>query len=477
MSSIHEPLLAIVKERRSSYTKSVRLLFLSFATLVAFQFLVFDPFVDAQTRLIEVETEQTAYAAVAKNIGSRQAAYSKLGEDLKKEIDTRLTEMMKGIASDLKLVTDEVINYLEGDLDPFEGDVSEPEELSLRDIQAMQMQSVAQMDIPAMPRPTLMELDSGTVAALRATQSWSEIREILQPEIQSAVIEVRFSEYNKQVQSFVDRSLQGGEKARAWKPKDLEGLPEELKKLWSRVDTATEQAIENLKSLAISQPENKTWWWTTGGKDGVAGLELERSEEVLDDLLETAGYDAVLSSLSLQIEVLAEVEKKVALRQEEVEVAFSAFKDTIAQLLGPLDWLPLNMNDFVFLMPLLVACSLGGGVAWVLRKRMAYIGILDTASVKSTEVDELRFTLDLDSSRSRLRGLLLISLVVGLAWVVYLNVQLLAFVALLEEQKNVLLAGSISYSSFLNWGVSLVVLVGGSAISFQSLRDSGVGEA
>ncbi|MDQ8196633.1 hypothetical protein QEH56_00655 [Pelagicoccus enzymogenes] len=217
-------------------------------------------------------------------------------------------------------------------------------------------------------------------------------------------------------------------------------------------------------------PKDERWWWTTGGKAGVLGLELERSQGVLDSLLEDAGYEALLDSIESQLEVLAQAETMVSTRQAEIEIAFDSFQETISQLLGPLDWLPLNMDDLVAFMPLLVACSLGSGVAWILLKRKRYVEILDTSSERSETVREIAFTLRLDAPSSRLRWSVLFCLVAGGAWIVYANLRLAGLVTEQRASGEPVLGGEMDYSLALNWGFSLVLLLGGGALSLLSLR-------
>ncbi|MDQ8183326.1 hypothetical protein [Pelagicoccus sp. SDUM812005] len=472
MSSIHEPLLAIVKERRSAYVKSLRWLLLSMVTLLAFQVLIFDPFVAAQTRLAEVKQEQGVYGPIARNIEKRREAYGELGARLSGEVERRLASMMDNIAEDLQFLTLEVALYLDlgegagtGGRDP----VFDP----MHGVQSKAMQ----VGPLSMPPPRELGLNEEERAALREAQSWSEARELLQGKVEDEVVAVRFSEYNAGIREFVDEAIADIEKLNTWNPKGLKSLPPELQRLWADVEAASDAMVAKMRSLQISTPEDERWWWTSGGKQGIEGLELQRSNRMIDRLMEDAGYEAVLASIESQLQVLVAAEAEVMQRQEDIEVAFLSFQETIAQLLGPLDWLPLNLEEFVFLMPLLVSCSFGLGVAWIMSKRSRYNDVLHTSASRSETVKELEFTLRLDAAPRRVVGGLLLCMAAGLGWIVYANLQLMDLVGSLEAGR-IAHASSIAYSVFLNWVLSLLILLGASAWSFLQLRRVGgpVGE-
>ncbi|MDQ8196632.1 hypothetical protein QEH56_00650 [Pelagicoccus enzymogenes] len=196
MSSINESLLAIVKERRASYVKSLRMLFLSMATLLAFHVLIFEPYLEAQTRLIQVKREQVASVAIESNIEKRREAYAEIGEELSGRIELLLVVMMDDIASDLRGLTRDLAPYL-----PESVPAATPEEEARRPAFQMQMQMQE-----LRPRPG-SGFGNAIIQELQSARNWGDVRKTMQPWVAENVIDVRFSEYNESIGSFIDGAL------------------------------------------------------------------------------------------------------------------------------------------------------------------------------------------------------------------------------------------------------------------------------
>lgn len=464
MSSMPESLLSIVNERRSSYLKSVRLLFLSFATLLAFQFIVFDPYLSATSQLVETEQSEFRLNAMRRNVESRQAAYAAMQPRIEEAMEQGLANLMSNLAQDLEVLTYQIAPYLPDDLKPI------PED-SLLEEPRMQMQ----MQASAMPQPSgltrlRVKLSDETVSRLSETQSWNQIREQLNQAIQEQLIAPRFSEYNSEIQRAIGKELQAIRSASDWAPADLDALPEDLRELWREVESASQAALRNLEAFVIEKPQNDRWWWSASGKAGARRLELNRSVSLLSDLKGQFGYEALIGSLRSQLQALEDTTQLLTEEQKEIQEDFASFQETISQLLGPLDWLPLNMDDLVSLMPLLVAVSFGGGSSWIVVKRSQYSEILNTASKKSDAVRGLGFALSLPNSRERVQGYVFVGVALASAWVVYANLKLTAFARVVLSSESVSLRNGFASAAFLNWGVSFALLVLCLGVALRRIR-------
>lgn len=472
MNAMHESLLPIVNERRSKYARLVSLLVLSFATLVAFQFIIFDPYLDAATSLIETQEEQARFDALKRNIERRQAAYAALEPKVERTMKSGLDTMMLEISRDLTELNARVYRYVPDPLKPSDaepvGRYDRGDDRSMQ-VQAVQAPLDASREAASSARLQEFSIPGAAQSRLRRANDWAEIRRILEPEIQEKVIDVRFSEYNERLRSSINSIAAEIEAANEWTPKDLNELPAELQALWGQVNAASKEAVRTIKAIEVRAPEDERWWWSREGKGGAGKLELDRSADLIAEVKSQIGYEEILASLKEQLATLQETIDLIVERQAEIEAKFEAFHETLLQLLGPLDWLPLNLNDLVFMMPLLVACSFGAGFAWVLLRRRAYVRLLEACVAKSEEVRELGFLLQLDFRASRVRLCLIVCTVVAAVWIVYGNARLRAFESLQASSEAFSVIKDAQSSALLNWGVSLVLLLGGLLIGLQSL--------
>lgn len=472
MSDYHESLLPIVNERRSGYVKLVRLLLFALAVLFSFHFIIFEPYLRVGTKLVETQESAEQYAALEANIEKRMAAYAKLEEELPQAVDRGIDLMMDNIAGDLEEVSELVRPKVREDIRGVSvspGPVFDPRIQRRRSM-------VMQEEASVMPRglsqvAATFQVPKTVEPKLKSANDWGEVRWILKPEVEKQIIDVRFSEYNAELKKTVDDSVKSIESANAWEPKNLEVLPESLRTLWRTVDEASEKAVETVKQIQAKPPADDSWWFTQDGKAAAGEYELKRTTQVVTQIKDQVGYDKVLASLQAQLEALSSTESVVEAERAELEKKFASFHEKLGQLLGPLDWLPLNVDDLVYLMPFLVACVLGGGVGWVMLRRRSYRRLLDACLAKSESVRELGFTLELENSTGSVRTFVIGGAVLAVAWIAYGNMRVRALDTLRQGTGNDALLGDVGYSALLNWGVSLVLLAAGIFQAWIALKE------
>ncbi|MDQ8204766.1 hypothetical protein [Pelagicoccus sp. SDUM812003] len=462
-----DSLLSIVTERRARYLKQARLVFLSIATLLAFQFLIFDPYIETTRGLSDSQNEKEQVDALLRNLEKREAAYVELQKQLEADVERLLETMMDGIASDLDQLTYQVNGYIRDELRKPLAELGMEES----DPSSMAMQMPLSSDVPAaslhIPYSVQVELGEAT--------SWREIRELLQEVVERQVIEVRVSEYNVDLQQAIDDALSRIEKANGWRPSNLGALEPELQQAWNKAEDASERAEESLKSISLTPPSDERWWWSMEGKLGARSLELRSLQEVMETLREALGYESIVATLSSELQTLKETSAELEKRQADLEATFAAFEGTMTQLLGPMSWLPLGIGDVVLLMPFWIACSLGAGVGWLLVKRSSYLNILDTSAKRSEEVAKVDFLLSLDVSAVRLRIYSVAGCLAALGWIVYCNRRLGELEAIRESSSGLHVASTLAYSAVLNGWIAFGLAVAMPLIAFTRTRP-GIGD-
>ena len=385
--------------------------------------------------------------------------------------------MMNHIAYDLEMMTIEITDLLPSELqaDALKTPVSAPSRSNI----ALQSESPTDSHVAAFKlglKPARFGLSQETEAALGGARDWSEVRLLLQSEIEKQIVEKRFSEYQQSLDLALDDVIKAHRKADGWTPERLDLLPDGLKERWMKLEQDALAAFEKMASIKITYPENPRWWWSGDQKREVKDIELERSGDFISSAREQIGYDALLKPLQEQLSRAKAMTVSIKETQAEIEAKFESFKGTIDTLLGPLNWLPLKMADLVLIMPLLVAISLGAGTAWMLVRRRAYLQFLDTCKTKSAELGEIAFTMELDTPPAKLKLLVLFCSAVALGWILYDNGKLAAYAALEQSAAARLGLPEPSLASpFLNWYLSLALLAASLFVSLKLLASRGPG--
>lgn len=353
---------SLFNRARDRYESAGRIVFLAVFGLLIFHLTTFQPFIDATTRLDEAINKSEKLNNLHEQVTQIQTQLKNLQINLHSHLQGIIDQTLENKVADFQELNRKIARIRNENVD--EPAVSGWDPMMQMNAPVMQMQ--VQRSLPV--APTLPDFEDSVTEKIQSSQDIYALRESMLPYVRKNIIDVRFAELNKGLQT-IGSDLKNNAFAVADSAEQLAKNYPDYDSHFQKLSKNLHIFIDEFAQVKIVPPKDNDWWTTVQSKMQTlntlgAGVETSLSRYLNREVSERLGNE--LTAAIQQQETL-----KIAL-DKEIDTLEKQFESQQEQMQGLGDfakWGVLSLKPVAAKFPLLLAIVLAA-VSLMLSSRI-----------------------------------------------------------------------------------------------------------